>query len=64
MKKFISLIFLFLMSVFSASTAIAAEGNSITISHILNSKNQAIEGWNISIYEIASYDAGTFTYSV
>lgn len=64
MKKFISLMFLFLMSVFSASTAIAAGGNSITISHIQNSKNQAIDGWNISVYEIASYDAGTFTYSV
>ena len=64
MKKFISLMFLFLMSVFSASTAIAAGGNSITISHIQNSKNQAIDGWNISIYEIAAYDAGTFTYSV
>ena len=64
MKKFISLMFLFLMSAFSASTAIAAGGNSITISHIQNSKNQAIDGWNISVYEIATYDAGTFTYSV
>ncbi|MBE6003992.1 MAG: sortase B protein-sorting domain-containing protein [Lachnospiraceae bacterium] len=64
MKKFITFMFLFMMSVFSSSTAIAAGSNSITISHIQNSKNQAIEGWNISIYEIAAYDAGTFTYSV
>ncbi|WP_036609371.1 sortase B protein-sorting domain-containing protein [Oribacterium sp. P6A1] len=64
MKKFITLMFLFLMSVFPASTAIASESNSITISHIKNSKNQAISGWNIALYEIAAYDSETLSYSV
>ncbi len=54
----------FMMSAFSVFTASAAGNNSIKIINIQDSKDNPISNWNLSIYEVASYDASTYTYSV
>lgn len=52
------------MTVFSAMTASAAGNNSIRIINIQNSDKKPIEDWNLSIYEVASFDSSTFSYSI
>ncbi|SFG63267.1 hypothetical protein [Oribacterium sp. WCC10] len=55
MKKLMMWVLMFTQLMLSTSTAMAAGNNSVTVTNIHNSKNQAIAGWNLSIYEVASY---------
>jgi|GEM_PF-5627296 len=54
----------FMMSAFSVFTASAAGNNSIKVINIQDSKDNPISNWNLSIYEVARYDASTYTYTV
>ncbi len=64
MRKLMLGTLVLMMAAFSGSTAIAAGNNSIKIIKIKDSHEIPITDWNLSIYEVASYDASTYTYSV
>jgi len=54
----------FIMTAFTVFTASAAGNNSIKITNIHDKNSVPVPDWELSIYEVARFDASTYSYSI